>query len=442
MQSGFFAAQTPTELRRHALDGALQRVVACGAFVLVWLSSPLFAGAAGRAGAVLVAVGAFYLVASLLYLVLLRRGRLPGAFAVCAFLVLDPVVLVAILVLDPQRFAFMSALLPAVVVAAGVRHGVRTMTLSWAVALLAASALWTGAFWREHVELTLALFLALALAPALLAPLIRRSHGVATIEAERARLAARHDEVVARSAFLAKVSHELRSPLQGIVSALDVLALRSGARPGGEDEMIQRIRRSSLLLHTHLRDLLTLAKGEAGRLELRPEAFDACALVDSVAASALDLARDKKLELVVERPPGAMFVVADSARIDQILTNLVVNSIRYTDAGHVRLALQPYRTGPRLLEFVVADTGPGISEAMLPALLAPDRTTSGSERRGEGSGIGLAIVRTLVDHLGGSIAVASSLGRGTTFTIEIPAAPVAADDAVAPGAPGRRSAPE
>ena len=130
--------------------------------------------------------------------------------------------------------------------------------------------------------------------------------------------------------------------------------------------------------------------------------------------------------------PGGAFVVADSARIDQILTNLVVNSIRYTEAGHVRLALQPYSAEKRLLEFIVSDTGPGIPAAMLPTLLAPDRTTTGPERRGEGSGMGLAIVRTLVDHLGGSVAVASSLGRGTTFTVDIPAEPVRRRHTIAP----------
>ncbi len=247
------------------------------------------------------------------------------------------------------------------------------------------------------------------------------------MEEERARLLARNESVVARSAFLAKVSHELRSPLQGIVSALDVLSMRRTPGADADAELIGRIRRSSLLLNTHLRDMLTLAKGEAGRLEMRPEPFDACALVESVAASAADLASDKKLALIVDVPPSATFVVADGARIDQILTNLVINSIRYTDAGQVRLALAPYDPALRLLRFTVSDTGPGIPEAMLPTLLTPDRVVTGSERRGEGSGIGLAIVRTLVDHLGGQVDVQSQLGKGTTFTVAIPAEPVEAD---------------
>jgi len=93
----------------------------------------------------------------------------------------------------------------------------------------------------------------------------------------------------------------------------------------------------------------------------------------------------------------------------------------------VRLALASYDAAARVLRFTVSDTGPGIPAGMLPTLLTPDRVVTGPERRGEGSGIGLAIVRTLVDHLGGRVEVQSQLGKGTTFTVEIPAEPVASE---------------
>jgi signal transduction histidine kinase len=311
------------------------------------------------------------------------------------------------------------------------------MVLTLSAALVASVLFLVDPSWVDRVELVMTFFVTLALVPVFFASLIRRIHALRTIEAERARLAAVNDAVAARSAFLARVSHELRSPLQGIVSALDVLALRQAPRASADDELLQRIRRSSLLLNTHLRDLLTLAKGEAGHLELRPEPFDACALVESVASSALDLARAKDLDLVVDVPPEAVFVVADAARIDQILTNLLLNSIRYTERGEVRIALRGWRSDARVLDFAVSDTGPGIAEALLPTLLSPDRTVSPSPRRGEGSGIGLAIVRTLVDRLGGEVEVTSRVGRGTTFTIAIPAEPVDADEASRANPAGR-----
>jgi signal transduction histidine kinase/CheY-like chemotaxis protein len=424
----FFGAHASPELLSHERSRAWQRIAACSAFVAVW-AIDLATGQLAPARAALAAVILCYLIASVFYLHVLRHGAVRSLVPVYAFLVCDPFLLVLVLYLDPERFAFLNPLLFVVVVRSGLRYGVRTMYLSWGVTLLMAALLLTSPFWREEVELALAFFLMLALVPVFFTSLVRRLHGARAIEEERERLSSRSAEVLARAAFLARVSHELRSPLQGIVSALDVLALRHGPASGAEDEMIQRIRRSSLLLNTHLRDLLTLAKGEAGHLELRPEPFDACALAESVAASALDLARDKHLELIVEVPPGAVFVIADGARIDQILTNLVINSIRYTNEGQVRLTLREYSAARRMLEFVVADTGPGIPESMLPTLLAPDRTIASSERRGEGSGIGLAIVRTLVDHLGGTVQVESSAGRGTTFTVAIPAEPVGADPA-------------
>jgi len=421
-----FDAHTAPARREHERAGAWPRIAGCLCVAAVW-SYDRFVGRIDAARELLLAVDAVYLVLAVAYLLLLRRQRPGSAALLYFFLVGDVFFLTAVLALDPRSFAFADPLLFVVVLRDGIRFGLRTMYLSWSAALVASLLFFVDPSWLDRIELVLTFFVTLALVPLFFASLIRRIHALRAIEEERARLAAINDAVAARSAFLARVSHELRSPLQGIVSALDVLALRQGPRASPDDDLLQRIRRSSLLLNTHLRDLLTLAKSEAGHLELRPEPFDASALVEGVASSALDLARAKKLDLVVDVPPEAMFVVADAARIDQILTNLLVNSIRYTETGQVRIALGRYRTGDRVLDFTVSDTGPGIPEAMLPTLLSPDRTLAASARRGEGSGIGLAIVRTLVDRLGGEVEVTSRPGRGTTFTVTIPADPADAE---------------
>lgn len=423
----YFGAHADPEMQAHELDRSWQRMAASLAITLVWLIEEYSSAAADRPSPIFLVVSVSYFVASFIYRTLLKSQASRVRLILYVFLILDPVMVVLVLATGAQTFAFLNPYLLFMVVRCGIRYGIRTMYLAWSTTLLASLILLTSEFWRTNVELGLAFVLMLLLVPALFAPLIRRVHNVRAIEEERARVSAMNELMVARSAFLAKVSHELRSPLQGIVSALDVLEMRHGR--SGEEEIIDRIRRSSLLLNTHLRDLLTLASGEAGRLEMRPEPFEACALVESVAAAAGPLAAAKSLRLGVEVPPEAVFVVADSARIDQILTNLVINSIRYTDVGQVRLSLDAYDLPARLLRFVVADTGPGIPADVLPTLLAPDRAQSGSERRGEGSGLGLAIVRTLVDHLGGKVDVASTLGQGTTFTIEIPAEPVPDADA-------------
>ena len=435
----YLGIRSVPELPLHEHDRAVQRTVVCLIAIAVF-SFELWIGRFDpfryQVGLVL---SISYLLANICYLRFGNLSQPADSKFLYLFLLLDPVFFVSLLVVDPGTFAFLHPLLLVIVVRSGIRYGLRTMYVAWSTALAGSLLLLTSEFWRHETALTLAFFSMLLCVPLFFASLIRRIHNIRAIEQERARFAALNDIVLARSAFLAKVSHELRSPLQGIVSALDVLALRRAPGRDPDDELIGRIRRSSLLLNTHLRDMLTLAKGEAGRLEMRPEPFDASALVDNVAASALDLARDKRLELIVDVPPTATFVIADGARIDQILTNLVINSIRYTESGQVRLALAPYDPATRLLRFSIADTGPGIPEDMLPTLLTPDRAITGSERRGEGSGIGLAIVRTLVDHLGGQIEVTSQLGKGTTFRVAIPAEPVDNDDdEAAPDSPTGR----
>ena len=336
------------------------------------------------------------------------------------FLILDPLLIVTVLVLDPQTFAFLNPFMLVVIVRNGIRYGIRTMYLALGVTLVASTLLAASDYWRSDLELTFAFLLMLAFVPVFFASLIRRIHRVRAIEEERARSSALHELTAARSAFLAKVSHELRSPLQGIVSALDVIELRHSRAFEGDEDLLARMRRSSMLLNAQLRDLLTLAKGEAGRLEMHPEPFEACSLVEAMVESCRETATAKGLQLVIELPPDPLFVTADGARIDQVLTNLVVNSIRYTELGQVRVSLYAQESPVSSLRFTISDTGPGIPEELLPALFSPDKFVDSPARRGEGSGIGLAVVRTLVDHLGGKLEVKSRMGEGTSFVVQIP----------------------
>ncbi len=428
----YLGAHESPDLQAHELDRSLQRLIVASGVTAVWVAEFLFRDRFGPPSALLLVFSATYLLLTIAYRSFLRAHPGRAGYLTYFFLILDPIAVIAVFVVDPQRLGFLNPFLLVIIVRSGLRYGLRTMYLSWAVTLLASPLLLSNTFWWVNQELMLALILLLLLVPSFFASLIRRIHSVRAIEQERARLSAIQEIVVARSSFLARVSHELRSPLQGIVSALDVLEMRSRRGEREHEEAIGRIRRSSLLLNTHLRDLLTLAKGEAGRLELHPEPFDPSELVESVASAAGELAAAKGLLLDVEAPPAGTLVVADAARIDQILTNLVVNSISYTAEGRVLLALRPYDESARTLRFDVADTGPGIDNSLLPTLLAPDRVVRGSERRGEGSGIGLAIVRTLVDHLGGDIRVTSRMNEGTRFTLTIPAEPATYDSSEDP----------
>ncbi len=394
----------------------------------VWLLGHSFAQPLAASTWAIFLFGSLYLALTLIHSHFTNCRHPISTLVIGASLVIDPTFLIVLLATNPARFALLNPLVLFVIVRSGLRYGIRGMYLSWYAALASTPLLLTSSFWRGNLELLAAFVVLLAAVPVFFSSLVRRVHNARTIEADRARLVAVNEALVARSAFLAKVSHELRSPLQNIISALDLFEMRHGPASQEDQELIGRMRRSSLLLNTQLRDLLTLAKGEAGRLDIRPEPFEACALVEALAESARELAEEKGLALSVHLPDEAVFVVADGARIDQILTNLVINSIRYTERGRVSVTLGAYDPVLRRLHFVVADTGPGIPEDRIPTLFAPDRARASAERRGEGSGMGLAIVRTLMTQLGGTVEVSSRLGRGTTFTLDIPAEPVVEND--------------
>ena len=424
----FFGAHRSPQKRAHERDRALQRAVVAWALALWWVGQYVF-DVSVRAAPWYVVCCVVYGAIAIAYRHVVRTEG--GAVALYAFLIIDPIFSLGALVEDADTLAFLNPFLLVIIVRTGIRYGVRTMYLSLAVTLVACPILLASRYWERNVELTLAFILMLALVPAFFASLIRKIHQVRALEEERARLLALHELAVARNAFLAKVSHELRSPLQSIVSALDVIEMRQRQISPDDQELLGRMRHSSLLLNSQLRDLLTLAKGEAGRLQMHPEAFDAVALVEATVDSLNELALAKGLDLTTDLPRGPLFVVADGARIDQVLTNLVINSIRYTESGQVRISMVA-EGPPSALRFVVADTGPGIPQDVLPTLLEPDKVVTSPVRRGEGSGIGLAIVRTLVGHLGGTVAVTSQAGRGTSFTVHVPAEPVDPDSSDGP----------
>jgi signal transduction histidine kinase len=406
----------------HEIERAGQRAWAALAIVSTWACFVLVGEPSTPLRLSLIAFCCVYAVASFAYRTFVRAHPDGGVAIQYLFLLMDPVALVLVLFEDPQHFAFLNPFLLVVIVRCGIRYGTRTMWLAWGIACAAASMLLPlNPYWHRETELAMSFALTLMFVPVFFPTLIRRVHQVRAIEEERARLKAMQEGINARSAFLAKVSHELRSPLQSIISALDVFEMRHGPGIPSDDELIGRMRRSSMLLNTHLRDLLTLARGQAGSLELHAEPLEITSLLEGVSLAAQEAASEKGLRVELQYPPDPVFVVADGARIDQVLTNLVANSIRYTEHGWIRIKLHQYDADHNCLRITVADSGSGMPAERLQTLFAADRFLLSSDRKGEGFGIGLAVVRTLVDRLGGKISVDSDVGRGTTFEIEVPA---------------------
>ncbi len=218
--------------------------------------------------------------------------------------------------------------------------------------------------------------------------------------------------------FLANVSHELRTPLTLILGPLeDVLTGRAGDASDGELKLAHQ---SALKLNQLVTELLLLARLQAGQLKLSPEAADLSSLAAQAAQAFAPLAARKKVRLTVDAPAPAVARV-DARRVDFVLSNLLSNALKFTpEGGEVRLEVAP---AGETVEVRVRDTGVGIPQQQLPQVFgrftrfAPDAAPQAA-----GTGIGLAVVKEIVELHGGTVAVTSEVGHGTLFTLSFPRA--------------------
>jgi PAS domain S-box-containing protein len=229
----------------------------------------------------------------------------------------------------------------------------------------------------------------------------------------------------AKSQFIANMSHELRTPLSAVIGYSEMLE-EEVAELGHESLLgdLKKIESNARHLLSMINDVLDLSKIEAGRMEVHPETFDVAALVDEAAGTVQALVARRNNRLVVEKrgPLGTMH--SDVVKVRQCLFNLLSNAAKFTENG--RIVLQVERLAgdaptPQLL-FRVTDTGIGMSEEQLAKLFERfTQADASTTRRFGGSGLGLAITRAFCRMLGGDVGVESVAGRGTTFTLRLPA---------------------
>jgi signal transduction histidine kinase/CheY-like chemotaxis protein len=242
------------------------------------------------------------------------------------------------------------------------------------------------------------------------------AHGEAVVAREQALAADR-----AKSAFVAMMSHEIRTPMNGVVGVLDLLDTM--ALPPEPRRYLGVAQHSARLMLRVVDDTLDYLKIEQGALTLDAQPFDVCALAAAAVELHAPLAVRKGLVIYLAAMPHFdRRLVGDEARINQIVTNLLSNAIRFTERGHVLLEVRrKVARGRAWLLLSVVDTGVGISEAYRARLFAPftqqDNTTT---RRYGGTGLGLSIVKRLVDLMGGTIDVESHLGEGTRVRVRLP----------------------
>jgi signal transduction histidine kinase len=225
-----------------------------------------------------------------------------------------------------------------------------------------------------------------------------------------------------KSQFTARTSHELRTPLSSIIAFTD-LALRDAYGPLAPKlrDALTYVLNSSRHLKDIINDLLDLSKIEAGQLQMVDEAVSLPKLVEAVVGVAAPMAAEKGLRWsIAVSPDMAHEFRGDSSRLEQILLNLTGNALKYTDKGSVSLSID--RMGSDRWRVEVRDTGQGIPEDQFESIFEAYRQLNGtaSPSKVKGTGLGLAITRHLVRLMGGTIQVDSTLGKGSTFTVELP----------------------
>ena len=224
-----------------------------------------------------------------------------------------------------------------------------------------------------------------------------------------------------KSQFLANMSHELRTPLNGIIGFSQLLVDgKAGPLQNKQKEFLGDILNSSRHLLQLVNDLLDIAKIEAGRMELQVEDFALSAAIDEVCAVLSPQADEKRITVTTTVAPELDHVRLDRHKFKQILLNLLSNAVKFTDPdGQARIDAASTPDGQ--LQLQVTDTGIGIAADDIARLFVEfQRVERGVAGRFQGTGLGLALTRKLVEIQHGTITVESESGRGTTMTVRLP----------------------
>ena len=248
-----------------------------------------------------------------------------------------------------------------------------------------------------------------------------------------------------KSQFLANMSHELRTPLNAIIGVSEML-LEDARELGQADQVepLERILRAGRHLLALINEILDLSKIEAGKMEVELGSFPVEPLVREVAATVAPAAEKSGNRLEVRCAADLGTMRADQTRIRQALLNLAANAVKFTERGTIAIeAAREKGDGREWVAFRVADTGIGMTPEQMGRLFQDfTQADSSTTRKYGGTGLGLAISRRFCRMMGGDITVESAPGRGSTFTIRLPAVVEDAVDATGAGAPGPPAAPQ
>jgi nitrogen-specific signal transduction histidine kinase len=231
------------------------------------------------------------------------------------------------------------------------------------------------------------------------------------------RMLAVEREASAKAAFVSNVSHDMRTPLNGILGFIE-LALQSKGKDERE-EYLEKIRTTGKFMLNLINETLDLSKISSGKLEIEPENSNMQELLDTIIVSAYANAEVKKVQFITELADmHFQDVYVDVLKLQKVILNLLSNAIKYTPAGgSVTMCMEgPADFGAYNCHIVISDTGVGMDKSFLPKLFEPfSQERTSITRKIEGTGLGMSIVKSLVDLMGGKITVDSERGKGTRF---------------------------